>query len=91
MFGAHCPFNPPTQLAESKVIDNSFNALDKMRYIEIDQIAKSQVGEFEICHQLGLIKGDYLLHGLELNNNTVLDDHVRPQAGIHLYFMIYHR
>ena len=45
--------------------------------VEIKQEGNPQSGQFQVGQRLGLVKRHYILHRLELDQNSFVDDQIR--------------
>ena len=72
-------------------IDDSRNAIFDQRHVEVDQQAKTLVGQSEIGQQLLLVDRGQRLDRFDLHNDLVFDHQVGAEAGIDPDILIDHR
>jgi len=57
----------------------------QMRHIEVDQVSQPDLTQPQISQQLRLTYRIHLLHSLQFDNNTMIDQHIKPQTGFKLH------
>jgi hypothetical protein len=62
--------------------DDSLQAVFQDRDLEVDEEADGEAGEFEIGHELGFMDRQKLFYGLQLDDDSLLDEQVDPVAAI---------
>lgn len=72
-------------------VDNARDAVFDQGHLEVDEQAKTLVGEPEIGQKLFLVDRGQQLHGFDFHDDLVFNDQVCPEAGVDADILIDHR
>ena len=70
---------------------NSLDAVFDEWHVEIDEQRKAMPRQFEIGHDLGLMNGQHVFHGLDLDDDSVINQYVKPKPGIETNAIVHNR
>ena len=73
------------EIADGDAADAVFEGRD----VEIDEQAEGAAFEFKVGQELGVVDGEEFGHGLELDDELVLDDEIESIAAIECYAFVY--
>ena len=76
--GGHGEHGGEEEFSNGKAFDAAFEERD----IEVDQEARSEVGEFQVGEDLGGVDGEELVDGFEFHQDFVVDDEVGAETTI---------
>jgi hypothetical protein len=76
--GGHGEHGGEEEVSNGKAFDAAFEERD----IEVDQEARSDVGEFQVGEDLGCVDGEELVDGFEFHQDFVFDDEVGAETTI---------
>ena len=76
--GGHGEHGGEEEFSNGKAFDAAFEERD----IEVDQEARSEVGEFQVGEDLGGVDGEELVDGFEFHQDFVFDDEVGAKTTI---------
>ncbi len=76
--GGHGEHGGEEEVSNGKAFDAAFEERD----IEVDQEARSEVGEFQVGEDLGCVNGEELVDGFEFHQDFIFDDEVGAETTI---------
>ena len=79
------------QQVDRKSVDEAFQAIFQQMDVEVDQRSKSQLAQFQVGRELGVVERRQLLDGLQFDDHAGTDENIQSQSGVEPNRIIDHR